>query len=453
MKNLKKGTRLPLGRLILTNRHRSRFAFWLLAAALFAGAVAVCALAYGQQAKPASDAQASSTDDELKAYEAASRENDFAKRAAMLLDFVEKYPKSKLLQKIDYEYMKKLDKDEYNAYRSARREADAAKRAAMLLDFIQKYPKSTLMMKADYELIKPLEDEYNDFDAARQEPDFAKRAPLLIEFLQKYPQSALTQNAAFEYMQMLTESSQNKQYELLESLAEKWLKIHPNDKTTLGFVAEAANKLQKFEKSGEILETIYRIEPSPTLAREIYTCYQKTENAAKQAEWAQKLLKIPEFENDYMLRYEFVMRYSRENNLPKAAEYAQLTLRSAGLAQKQDEKSEEQIRKVRRACHHVIGSNLMEKGNYAGAIAAFKEAVKAERYAEGYYRIGACLDQQKQVEDAMLYYAMAELVDGESGSKAKARLETLYKVLHNNTLIGIDKVYQKAKDALAQPSL
>jgi hypothetical protein len=53
----------------------------------------------------------------------------------------------------------------------------------------------------------------------------------------------------------------------------------------------------------------------------------------------------------------------------------------------------------------------------------------------------------------MLYYAMAELVDGESGSRAKARLETLYKILHNNTLIGIDKVYQKAKDALAQPSL
>ena len=47
---------------------------------------------------------------------------------------------------------------------------------------------------------------------------------------------------------------------------------------------------------------------------------------------------------------------------------------------------------------------------------------------------------------------MAELMGGDQSPKAKARLELLYKALHNDTLIGIDKVYRKAKEALAEPA-
>ena len=37
---------------------------------------------------------------------------------------------------------------------------------------------------------------------------------------------------------------------------------------------------------------------------------------------------------------------------------------------------------------------------------------------------------------------------GEEAPRAKSRLEVLYKALHNDTLIGIDKVYKKAKELL-----
>ncbi len=104
---------------------------------------------------------------------------------------------------------------------------------------------------------------------------------------------------------------------------------------------------------------------------------------------------------------------------------------------------------MRRACYHVIASNFLEKGNYAEAISAFQKAVQADKYAEGYYKIGLCLDNQKKVEDAILNYALAELMGGEDALKAKTRLEVLYKALHNNTLIGVDKVYKKAKELLA----
>ena len=343
-----------------------------------------------------------------------------------------------------------VPEEQENAYRAAKRETDPRIRAEKLYEFVQKYPKSALTQHADLEEIKPIEDEYNAYYAATQEPDYEKRADLLIRFLQKFSQSALKGNIENEYVKMLKDSAQGKKFELLESLAEKWLQVRPGDKQAYAFMAEARLNLQKYQKAGESLEELYKLQPSPGLAREILSVYRKADNLDKQIEWGETLFKMPEFDSDYMLRYGYVAQYLRRNDLQKAAEYAQLTLKSTERAKPKDAKEEEQIRQIDRACHHVIGSELFEKGNYADAITAFREAIKDEKYAQGYYMIGQSLDKEKDIEQAAHYYAMAELMGGDDAAKAKARLEVLYKVLHNDTLIGIDKVYNRAKESLAE---
>jgi tetratricopeptide (TPR) repeat protein len=344
--------------------------------------------------------------------------------------------------------MKMLNREEFNAYRFAKREADIEKRAMLLIEFLEKFPGTKLMEKIDLDTIKPLEDQHNAYDAAGKEVDGKKRAVLLIEFLQKYPRSALVQNVRHDYAAMMKDASLQKQYELLEFLSEHWLKVRPDDGAAYAFLAEASRGLQKYGRCGEIFETIYKMEPFPDIARETYLCYQKTENLAKNAEWAEELAKMPEFKEDYTLYFDLVMRYSQNNNVNKAAEYAERTLKAVDPDLQSDAKVKEQVRKVHRISHHIIASDLMERKNYTDAISAYKEALKDEKYGEGYYGIGLCLDNQKQIEDANLYYAMAELMGGESAPKAKARLETLYRALHNNTLVGLDKVYQKAKETL-----
>lgn len=341
-----------------------------------------------------------------------------------------------------------IDEEEEKAYNAAKREKDYDKRAQKLYEFIQKYPESKLLERADYDNVQKLEEEHHAFYEARQEVDYEKRAAMLIAFVQQYPKSSLQQNAAFEYLKMLQDSSQAGKYELLESLAEKWLQIQPSVEIH-GFLATAAGHLQKHDKNARSLEEIYRSKPEPTLAREILAVYQKTENVPKQVEWADTVFKMPEFADDYALRYSMVMKFSQDNDLQKAADYAQITLQSLERV-KESTENLEQLRKIRRACHHVIGSNLMGKGQYAEAAASFKKALEAEKYSEGYYRIAVCLDNQKDVENADLYYAMAELMGGSEAARAKARLETLYKAIHNDTLIGIDKVYKKAKEMLAE---
>ena len=108
---------------------------------------------------------------------------------------------------------------------------------------------------------------------------------------------------------------------------------------------------------------------------------------------------------------------------------------------------------MRRACHHIIAGNLLAMENFTEAIPEFEKAVEAEKYWEGYYGIGQCLDRMKEIEQALPYYAAAEIMGGENAHKAKDRLELLYRSLHNDTLIGIDKVYNKAKQLLEDPKV
>ncbi len=343
-----------------------------------------------------------------------------------------------------------LDDAQLDAYDAAKKETDPRKRATRLFEFFQKYPNSVLLESADYQEIKTVEDEYNTYYAARQEADLNKRADLLLEFLRKYPESTLREHVDTEYVNMMRQASREKKYDLLESVSEKWLKTHTTDREAYAFVAEAAMNLEKYGRCAECLEAIYKMQPSAELAREIYSVYQKTDNLDKQSEWAEKLFQLPEFEKDYMLRYSLVVKYTRENNLDKAAEYASLTLKALDAANPPDAKAQEDARKMRRACHHVLGNYHLEKRNYAAAVLSYKDAVKAEKYPQGYYMIGVCLENQKDVEQAILYYAAAESMGGEEAPKAKARLEVLYKALHNDTLIGIEKVYKKAKEILAE---
>jgi tetratricopeptide (TPR) repeat protein len=207
-------------------------------------------------------------------------------------------------------------------------------------------------------------------------------------------------------------------------------------------------QLGKYQRCGECLEVVYASLPSSKLARQIDVCYQKANNRAKYIEWADKLFTMPEFDSDYMLRQDCMLLFYNDNKLSKAAEYAQLTLKAADLAKAPDAVTQEQLRKVRRASYHVIASSLMGQGKYSEAIPAFEKALQAERYPEGYFGIALCYDNAKKIEEALLYYAVAELMGGGDSSKAKTRLETLYKAIHNDTLIGIDKIYGRAQKVL-----
>jgi tetratricopeptide (TPR) repeat protein len=294
------------------------------------------------------------------------------------------------------------------------------------------------------------EEEYNAYDAASKEPDFNKRGTMLLAFIEKYPKSSLMPYIKPAYENLLHECSQAKQYELLEPLAEKWLKLNPGNIRTLAYIAEAAEKLGHDQKCVDCLEEIYRLEPSSAMAADILQTYKKIKNQAKTDEWTEKLFKMPEYDADFGLRFDFVTRYMKAKNSAKTAEYARLTLKSADLVKEPSKDVQEQLRQVRYACHLVIGTTLYEDGKFAEATKSLNQALHYEKHGEPYYYIGMCQWKQDQIEAAILSFARAELQGGDIAQQAKEKVEQLYKALHNNTTIGIEKIYRKVKEAPEQ---
>lgn len=310
-------------------------------------------------------------------------------------------------------------------------------------------PKPAASTQAEEQESPPgYEDEYNAWESADKQPDLLKRGSMLIEFTQKYPKSTLLPNINATYRNLLFECSNNKKFQELEILAEQWLQYHPNDFDTTARIAEAAGKLGHDEKYVQRLTELYKMRPTVDLASDIAQTYQRMKNKAKYLEWIEIALKYPENDSNFMVRSELVKYFADANDFAKAAEWAHAALKAADLVKTPSAETQKQLLAVRHACHHLIGINQYQDKKYTEAMQSFQQALKAEKYGEGYFYFAQCLRQLGKAEEALVCLAKAENMGGEVAPKAKAELEIVYKGMHNNTLIGIEKIYRKAKEQL-----
>jgi tetratricopeptide (TPR) repeat protein len=290
------------------------------------------------------------------------------------------------------------------------------------------------------------EDEYNSWEIAEKEPDLLKRGKMLREAMAKYPKSLVMPSFEASYRNILFQCSSDEKYQELEVLAEEWAKTHSGDLITIAYLAKAAEKLGHDEKWVQSLVEIYKKQPTGDSARDVAQVYRKMKNREKYFEWMETAFKFPEYESNYLLRYDTVREFADANDYVKAAEYAQRTLKAVDLVKNPSTETITQMQAVRNACHHLIGINLMEMDKFNEAIQSFRQGIKAKDYAEGYYYTALALRKLQKIDDALPWYAKAEMMGGEVASKAKENLERLYKAKHNNTLVGIEKIYKKAQE-------
>ncbi len=297
------------------------------------------------------------------------------------------------------------------------------------------------------------EEEFDAYEKATQEPDLDKRGTMLLAFMEKYPKSKLKSYMITGYQTLMYEHQKNQRYAKLLPLAETWLKYYPDDLQTVAYIAESAQMLGQDKKFIEYALKIYAQKPSSQLAGYITQSYEKLGDKEKHLEWTQKLFSYPEYDGNYGLRMLFVKKYADEKNFSKAAEYAQLALKSLEIAKKLDGKSDAEWQKerqtVRRHCYFLIGMNQYDKERYAEAIRSLETALRAERFDTAFYYIGLCQWKTDKIEEAINSFAKAVVLKGEVASDARGHLEKLYKALHNNTTIGIEKVYRRAEAELA----
>ncbi len=297
------------------------------------------------------------------------------------------------------------------------------------------------------------EEEYDAMMAATQEKDLDKRATMLIAFMDKYPKSKLLNYVVTGYQTLMYDYSKDKKYGKLLPLAEQWLKYYPNDLQTIAYIAESAHGLGQEQKYIEYALKIYAAKPNCELAASIANSYTKVGEKDKALDWTQKLLSCPEFDGDAGIRMGFVKKYLDEQKIDQAAQYAGLALKSLQVAKKPANQSDAEWDKNRDEitafCNKIVGLDFYNKKKYPEAIKTLDRSVKIKKDSDAYYYIGLCqwkIDEanNQDVDDAMLSFAICVKLGGEHAPEAKANLEKLYKAIHNNTLIGIEKIYTKA---------
>jgi tetratricopeptide (TPR) repeat protein len=307
---------------------------------------------------------------------------------------------------------------------------------------------AALQDQAEEEETEYTEEEYNAWAEADKEPDPLKRGAMLLAFVDKYPESKLMPYINSSYERLLFETSEAEKYSELEVLAEQWSELRPGQLQTLAYLAKASEILEHDQKCVDCYEKIYKLRPTGSIAYQIARLYKKMGNDDKYLEWADSVMMYPEYETDFRLRYEIMQFHAAKNDIAKADAFARETIKAADLVKEPGEDTRKHLAVARHDAYHVIGVHLYDQKQFDEAIDAFRKAIEAERYAEGYYWIGMCEWEKKMVDEAIESFARAEVLGGDIAPKAKERLEQLYKALHNDTTIGIEKVYRRAREEL-----
>jgi tetratricopeptide (TPR) repeat protein len=299
------------------------------------------------------------------------------------------------------------------------------------------------------------EEEYDAYEKAVNEKDLDKRGALLLAFMEKYPKSKLQQYIVTSFLTLMYDLQKEKKYDKLEGFAEQWLKFFPNDLQTIAYAADAARQLGHDQKFLDYGQKIYAVKPDGALAFLFAETYKKMNNPEKHREWVEKTMSYPEYAGRFDLWMEFVDKFAKEKQFDKAAEFAELTLKAIAAAKKPDTTPEatwrEAIEKTKRGCYYLIGVNYYDKDKYAETIQEMQKSLEVDpRFDMAYYYIGLSQWKLGKVEndEAPLSFAKAYLLKGEVADQAKEYLEKIYKAIHNNTTIGIDKIYRRAESEL-----
>lgn len=293
------------------------------------------------------------------------------------------------------------------------------------------------------------EEEYAAFQSIQAEKDAAQKTDLIVKFLREKPKSALRPNVVVEFQNIIVTLQNQKSWTQVIALGNKFLDVAPNDDRTIAAMAAAyaaTNNTKGFATFGE---KAYASKPSPQLAAAIAQAYLSLRNTAKFLQWGERTLAADP--NNIQILAE-MMRLSSQN-LPQAVKYAKLTLNALPKAEKpagmDDASWKNLVNNSYATSYAALGAHAYENKRYSEAIKNLDSAVKYfKRNDSAYYWLGMSYWQQNKLDAAMLNFAKAYLIKGSTSSAAKKYLDQLYASSHRNSLVGLNRVLERAQQDL-----
>jgi tetratricopeptide (TPR) repeat protein len=291
------------------------------------------------------------------------------------------------------------------------------------------------------------EEEYKLFQDVQAEKDDAKKVDTIAKFLKEKPKNGLRPNMIAEYQKVLTELKNEKKWNQIITLGEKFYDAVPGDDLTEALLAAAYSETGNAKGFVSFGEKVYASKPSAALAMEIARNYQKLGNEAKSLQWKEKVLAADP--NNFEILADTMKRYAAAQNMAQAVKYAKNTLSALPTAKKPagtDEANwKAQTDQTYAIAYGILGQDAYQNRRYSEAIKNLEAGVKYfKRNDAAYATLGLCYWQVGKMDAAMLNFAKAYVIRGAQMNMAKQNLDKLWKDTHKGTLAGQERIIERA---------
>lgn len=257
--------------------------------------------------------------------------------------------------------------------------------------------------------------------------------------------------------QLMKNALDGKKNQELADYAEEYLKAYPNDLFATAMAAEGYRGLKNYAKFIDYGTKVFNAKPDPTIAYFLTMAYENNKDNQKYLEWAQKTMSLSPDNIAYNL--EFIPKMSKIHTdlkqLDKAAVLQQKLLpildKAVKPATTSDAEWKDYLNREKGRAWQVIGESLFQKDKFQESVAAYQKAatfIKKNDFA--YFRIGTCHWKLNDPDSAIENFARAYVINGEVAKSSYEYLERLYKSIHNNSTVGINKVIDQAKKELGK---
>jgi len=294
-------------------------------------------------------------------------------------------------------------------------------------------------------------EEYKAYQAVTSETDPSKKIDLAMTFLKDRPESTLRQHVVAAYQEVMNGFQSGEKWNDVIATGDRYLALVPDDIFTISLQATAYQKTGNNAKFVALGEKVFAKNPTSNLAYYITKAYLDQKNDAKFLQWGEKTVEMLPDNHEILL--ELTKKFGEASKNAQASKYARQCIKAIQAATKPEAASEKDWKQYQNntlaTCYNVIGNVAFAAQDYPGAISNLENSLKYYPKNEiAFYHLGQAYWHQQKVDIAMKNFAKAYLLKGKTSAAAKQQLDNLYKSTHQNSLVGQERVIEKAKAEL-----
>lgn len=289
-------------------------------------------------------------------------------------------------------------------------------------------------------------EEYNEYQKAVSDGPEA-----ILAFVEAHPDSTLNQYATGAYLKAMQEALNQGNNEAVVEAGENYMEaIDPEKYEVLLLTTYASYNSKAYEKAVKYGEKTYNVKPDPELAMILAESYLSMDQVEEMIPWTDKACVAGDVGTCSSMFSYIASFFATEKKWDRSAEYARKVIESLEGKAKPAQLTQGKINEMLSDAYSFIGRSASESKEWGAVKANYDKSVEyapqnTSRKAEALFWTGMSLWNQKQIENAMEYFARGcadEYKETPYAELCLRELQRLYKGTHNGSLAGFEEYLQ-----------